>query len=482
MENLAREWSKAVERSEPATLQEWIEQIRFGQWVGPTRSQPDCTWIEFPRSAETRELFEIDLADSASPETLEALEILQEGLVGGDLATAIGDMGRLPETAPFRNEFLGDLHFLSEDFPVAAQFYRDELDLRPTDASYAARSAIASAAEAEDRALLSDLLRTPVIERWIPPGEKLRHFAEARDIPGVAVATVEFELSSLLRASTVPSLGIAAIWYLILMPFWEIHRSRILAALVAFALGIVSASLTLFFVILQERIQGFDFHPNAPPISQFLYFVTGVGLREETLKLVCFLPIAWWAVRRKSDIEGMMLAAMVGLGFAFKENVLYLDSGLSTYTGWVRFLTANVLHFSLTGIAGFYLFRMLRRRGHGWEEFLASFIAVVFAHGVYNSLLAMPSLESYAPLAPIFIAIIAYRFFDPLRGTMDSTGIGHRISPLGVFVLGSVILACLVLVFSSLAMPFRFALGAFLASVAGMIPLAFAFISRFRDL
>jgi len=165
-----------------------------------------------------------------------------------------------------------------------------------------------------------------------------------------------------------------------------------------------------------------------------------------------------------------------------KENILYFDDGLATFTAWMRFLTANVLHFSLTGIAGFYLVKMIHRKFHGLESFLFSFIAVVVAHGLYNSVIAVPGLMSYSPLSTIFVAAMAYQFFDPLRGQMESQGINNRISPLGVFVLGSALLACFLMVASAWSTPFRFALGVFVSGVAGLIPLAFAYISRFRDL
>lgn len=484
IEDLMEQWSEIQRNSEPESMEDWLEVLRFDQLIAGENFAPDSTWIDYPRDLETTDFSEVEITEGdSSEEMIEALEIFQEALGSGALVPALAKMERLPEDLPYRNEILGDLLFLSEKYAEASLAYQREVENRAGEKiDYAARSAVTAARRAVDRDTLSNLLRQAPYRKQFGAGEQLRIFTDARDYLGMAISTLHFELVSFLKLGTLPSIGIAAIWFLILMPFWEVSRTRIVAALFAFGLGVFSASLTLFFVLVQERIQGFDFDAGVAPFAQFLYFAAGVGLREETLKLVCFLPAAIWAVKRKSDIEGMMLAAMVGLGFAFKENILYLDSGLTTYLGWVRFLTANVLHFSLTGVAGFYLYRMLRRKGHGWEEFLASFIIVVLAHGTYNSVLAMPSLASYAPLSPILIAIIAYRFFDPLRSTMDTVGIGHRVSPLGVFVLGSVLLTCLVLLTSSLDTPYRFALGAFLASVGGMVPLSFAFISRFRDL
>lgn len=492
-------WSESLEPRQAETIAERVAEIRFGHATLAGREDLDCTDLASPREEEADSMEEAAPGGAGESKAAEAdaeptipglegnenlqiaLETLERGIVGGEWKIGIATLETLPADLPLRNEFLGDLHFLTRDFPAALEAYRAEREMRP-DSTYAKRSAVMSAWRDLDRGALRSLLADPEIREAIPPYERLDMLADARDLPGLARATIEADLTSFLFLSTIPSLFIAAVWFVILMSFWEVERDRLLASLAAFLLGIFSAVLTLFFVVVQERIQGFEFSPDAEPISQLIFFVAGVGLREEFLKLVCFLPVAWWACRRKSDIEGILLAALVGLGFAFQENILYLDSAPSTQVGWRRFLTANALHFSLTGIAGFYLFRMLRRRGRGWEEFLAVFIAVVLAHGFYNSLLSMPSLATYSPLSFILIALIAYRFFDPLRGLMDVRGTANRISPLGVFVLGSVVMTCLVLLTSSLAMPWRSAMAAFLSAVGGMIPLAFAFVSRFRDL
>jgi hypothetical protein len=84
--------------------------------------------------------------------------------------------------------------------------------------------------------------------------------------------------------------------------------------------------------------------------------------------------------------------------------------------------------------------------------------------------------------SPIVIAAIAYQYFDPLRQHLDVAGLHRRVSPLGLFVIGSALLCCAILISSAAGMPFRFAAGALASTLAAMIPLAFAFISRFRDL
>jgi len=424
-----------------------------------------------PLSREQRQLL-LALAQGLRPESDEARDEAAARLLS------------LPTALPYRNEFLGDLRYAAGDPAAALAHYREEAERGPpTEATlYARRSAVVAASRARSQEAFGELLAQPRYRDAFSSSERLVLLAGMRDYLGLAGAVAAHELKSLASPVLVPALLCAAIWAAILLRFWNVTRPRLLAAFLAFLAGILSAGLTLYAVLVQEEVQGFSHRPEDTPLAQFIYFLAGVALREETLKLLCAVPFAIYAARRRSEVEGMLLPAFVGLGFAFQENIAYLEGGLSTYIAWVRFLSANVLHFALTGMAGYYLYRMIVRRFHGIEDFLFAFVAVVFIHGVYNSVLAIPTLHEYAILSTILVALIAYRYFDPLRSAMDVAGLRHRISPLGLFVVGSAFLLALVVVAASALMPYAEALSTLATAFGGMVPLAFAFMSRFRDL
>lgn len=462
----------------PGGKEELIPLIRFGLPLERGSRSGSCAQL-IDDASENPFAGSIEAALAKEPDEL--IAIYWKGLGGGNEAEAITLLEAAAETTRYRNEFLGDLKMKGGDEDQALRHYLAEAALFD-DAGYARRSAVFLARFGEDRALLRELLGDPAMRGAFAPSDLLRYQAYAKDYAGLAISIVATEGRMLATVYVIPALFTAAIWFFILLAFRERSRRNVLRALVAFLLGIVSAGLTLYAVSLQQHLLGQDFHREDPPLNQFLYFLSGVALREETLKLLCFAPLAFVIRKKGTPIEALVLAGMVGLGFAFQENLIYFQSGSGTFTAWLRLLTANALHFSLTGVAGYYLWQMLHRRFRGWEEFLVSFLAVVFAHALYNALLAMPSMSSYAPLSPFLVAIIAYRYFDPVRHHMETVGQHRRLSPLGIFVIGSVVLTCTILVSSAMVEPLRFALGAFASSVAAMIPLAFAFISRFRDL
>ena len=457
---------------------ELISLIRFALPLPPESTAFSCAQLVKDGSEN---VFAGEIEAALAGPANELIAIWWKGLTSGSTVEAITQLEAADATARFRNEFMADLEWKSANPKAALRHYLAEAALFEN-APYARRSALFLARFEEDRGLVRELLKDPSFLKAFAPSDLLRYHAYGRDYAGLARSVLLTEARVLGSPYLIPALFTAAIWFFILMAFRHRSRSHLIKAFAAFFLGIVSAALTLYTVVIQEVRSPDAFSPNDPAITQFFYFLSGVALREECLKLLCFLPIAIWIRRKESPIEALVLGGMVGLGFAFQENLLYFEAGSGTFTPWLRLLTANALHFSLTGVAGYYLWRMLSKRFRGWEEFLFSFLAVIIAHGLYNALLAMPAMADYSPLSPILVAIIAYQYFDPLRQHMETAGMHRRLSPLGIFVLGSVILTCTILVTSAAVQPYRFALGAFASSVGAMVPLSFAFISRFRDL
>ncbi len=477
-QRLAR-YESSLEEMRPGDVSSLIALVRL-QDSGS--KDGTCTgWMEYVPEHFYGEEIEAVMEDLRQDPSVALIKVWWKGLHLNDPATAIAELEKFPPTMRYRNEFLGDLSFHSSDSVQAMRYYLAEAALF-AEADYARRCAVFLARYDEDRVHLKALLEDPSFREAFPSHALSPYEAYARDYLGLARSVLATQWEIRFSPYLFSAIFTCAIWFGILLAFREKSRKSLLLSFVGLALGMASATLTLYVAMIQEGANEYAFQPNDTVFAQFLYFLTGIALREETLKLLCFLPLAIVLRKKGTALEALLLAGMVGLGFAFRENILYFRVTSDSFNPWMRLLTANALHFSLTGVAGYYLWRMLSRRFRGWEEFLVSFLAVVFAHALYNALLAMPILAEYSSLSPILAAVIAYQYFDPLRQHMDSFGAHRRYSPLGIFILGSVLLACGILIAVSASMPFRFALGYFAMSLGSLLPLCFAFISRFRDL
>ncbi len=74
-----------------------------------------------------------------------------------------------------------------------------------------------------------------------------------------------------------------------------------------------------------------------------VYSIGGIGLIEETAKLVPFLLVAMAAPHFDERVDGIIYASFVALGFAIAENVSYLPYA-GTFDNVVRAFTGPLVH------------------------------------------------------------------------------------------------------------------------------------------
>lgn len=211
--------------------------------------------------------------------------------------------------------------------------------------------------------------------------------------------------------------------------------------------GIASTVLTLLILSFQK---GHDVWLPAGGQNAWqvlLEHVAGTGLREETSKLALFallIPL----LLRASDARIMAAASCTGLGFAIEENLGYF-SGANGAIVWSRFLSANFLHLSLTGLTGLALVRMIRRPNRYSAEFAAMFLTAVAAHGLWNFALTAetPGFQAETRDLQFIVALaLAWFYFQTMSRCRDS---GRNIvSPHGFFVLSTAMLLGIVLNYS----------------------------------
>jgi RsiW-degrading membrane proteinase PrsW (M82 family) len=178
----------------------------------------------------------------------------------------------------------------------------------------------------------------------------------------------------------------------------------------ALILGALSAHATLLAVFWLEGVHGMSFGQN---MYQQLVYCLGIGLREEGLKLLFFTPLIPFLWRR-SDLEILTVAGLVGLGFAMEENINYFEAsaGLSAVG---RFATANFLHIALTAMCGLTLARACIHRGEDIQHAITTFTLAVAVHGFYDAFLMVPALLEYSWLTYTVFVLMGFQYFGWLR-------------------------------------------------------------------
>lgn len=167
------------------------------------------------------------------------------------------------------------------------------------------------------------------------------------------------------------------------------------------------------------------------PLSEVASLAVAAPVIEEAAK-GCFLLLLLWWRRHELDgiLDGLVYAGMVGIGFAFVENILYLAAAYNgtdaTGPGGTEALTAVFVMRCLVGPFAHPLFTSFIGIGVGIAvssrssavRFLApvlGYVLAVLTHGLWNGS-TLGGLEGFAGvyvllMAPAFIGVAVFALF-----------------------------------------------------------------------
>lgn len=226
----------------------------------------------------------------------------------------------------------------------------------------------------------------------------------------------------------------ATLWYFILVQHSDHERWRWIRPMAPLMAGVCSVWPTISLAQWQDFYQGMT--SDAPFPHDLIYYLLGVGLREEGCKLVLFTLFLPWLLWRRAPGLALLTGAFIGLGFSLEENIDYYED-YGGMIAWTRFLSANFLHISLTGICAHSFYHMLRTRFAQAAEFIATFLAAVAAHGAYDWLGAA-KLGDNGWLSIIVLVLSVSKFIDLLAE--ETRPFRRTIAPRAVFTFGSAVL------------------------------------------
>ena len=163
--------------------------------------------------------------------------------------------------------------------------------------------------------------------------------------------------------------------------------------------------------------------------GEYVSATFGAPVVEETLKGLVLVGLLW---RRRAELDGptdgVIYAAMVGLGFAMVENVGYYINALITpdrggiallgATFVLRGVLSPLLHPIFTSMTGLGVAYAASRRHVGWWAVAAGWLAAVFLHGLWNGLSALGAaglIAGYLIMSCVLAGIVAVLVADRRR-------------------------------------------------------------------
>jgi len=201
-------------------------------------------------------------------------------------------------------------------------------------------------------------------------------------------------------------------------------------------------------------------------------------LREELSKLLLFLTLLPILIWRKDELEAVIAASFVGLGFAIEENCGYFMTSEAS-SAPARFLTANFFHIALTGMTGLALYRACTRGAAGINNFLLVFPICVLAHGAYDGLIDLPDSDIGGYAANLILVVFSAFYFShvhPLRSNVRST-----LGLTGAFVTSISLLAASVIAYEMINLGPAAGLTAIFPQILGSAILLFMFFREFNE-
>jgi RsiW-degrading membrane proteinase PrsW (M82 family) len=244
----------------------------------------------------------------------------------------------------------------------------------------------------------------------------------------------------------------------------------------AFALGVASVMPTVLLIAVEEA--KLRLVETGDPARDVLFFVFGVGLREEASKLLLFAPLLPILRRYGDKLDVLVCGALVGLGFAAEENLNYLAQE-NLHTGLSRFLTANFFHMAMTGTLASALDDFLADREKHAAAFTRTTLFVVGIHGAYDFLL------SHGEYGGTYLAMTAFVLLTRLF--LDAVDTARRradrgLTPLHAFIFAVAIVTGVSLAFASVAVGPRSAMLLMGGGLLGQAIIVYVFVRQLRSM
>jgi RsiW-degrading membrane proteinase PrsW (M82 family) len=380
---------------------------------------------------------------------------------------------------PFANELVGDFYITKQPtLARAIQYYERELTVRQN-VETVRQKILTAYYQKKDFASLAKLAKDSAYEKVLTPVISLEIAMHQHDWVAIWPPLLAMQKENFAhRTPVILSCVAGAVWLLLA---WQMGQPKglfsfiIWASLIAIPLGAASTLPVLFLDVYQSEAWGLK-HTGLF-FQDCLFFIAGVGLREELCKLLFFLPFLPFLLARKNRLEMIIIAGCVGLGFAVEENLSYFRQG-DPSSAFARFLTANFFHFAATGIVGLSLCDTLRDLRGKWWKFPAAFVVVATAHGFYDAFISVPAYLFIALGLSCFIMLSLAFFREVARERGAAT---DQIFPAATLILGLAALIATILYCASREYGFNFALDALWGGALSLTIFVYMFYILFRD-
>ena len=183
----------------------------------------------------------------------------------------------------------------------------------------------------------------------------------------------------------ISAIFVTLIWLIYLRRLDIFEKDRWFPVLITMGLGVIFTFFCIFLYDFSSLTLHFDL--NGSFINDLLYCVFGIGLIEETVKIIPLLLILKFSKEVNEPYNFILYASASALGFALLENIMYFDGSPGIVHG--RSVTSVLGHMMFTSIVAYGL--ILAKYRHNNRTLIGYFILYLLyasiAHGIYDFLI-----------------------------------------------------------------------------------------------
>lgn len=254
---------------------------------------------------------------------------------------------------------------------------------------------------------VSAVIFTPILLVNFTDFEKLYHL------------TKEVLTENTIYYALLVSFFISLVWFLYILKLDIFNKEKKLHLLLIFILSI-------FFTLLTDIPYAFihqaGFRDSASLFPSFMYSVFGIGLIEETIKLIPLLLMLKFTNAIDEPYDYILYASVSALGFAFVENAMYLNTyGLEIISG--RALYSTVAHMTFSSILAYGLFlnRFKKSKRSPFIVFSVFFFLAIFSHGFYDFWLMNKTASNFSGITTLFLLVLVHVWFSIKNNTINAS-------------------------------------------------------------
>ena len=371
----------------------------------------------------------------------------------------------------YANELVGDFHFARRDAKKAQRYYDQELLFH--DSEETRRKQVESLFIQKNYKALLQLDNNPKYSKAFTPVIELMLGMRTGGWKLIYRSLKDLESETCGAIPVMLTLAAGLVWMTISLQAIQPKKwicFETIAPFFALLAGMASTWPTLFAVVWEE--ENWNLRLTGKFVGDLSFFILGVGVREEMIKLLFFIPFVPILLWRGRRLEMLIIASCVGLGFALEENLQYYHQHGSA-VAFGRFLTANFFHLAATGLIGLsFCEALMQPIKKGWV-FPVTAAMVILIHGLYDSFMAIAVLQPLSMVSMISFLLISQFYFRKLGTHRDSAT--DQLSIGATLVCGMAMLTGLIFVCATIEMGFSMALGNLALTGFSLMMIAYMF-------